>query len=46
MGVIDSENSGSITFHKKLGFQEVGQLKETGFKFNKWLDSVFVQILL
>ncbi|POR24807.1 N-acetyltransferase [Flavobacterium columnare] len=46
IGVIDSENSGSITFHKKLGFQEVGQLKETGFKFNKWLDSVFVQILL
>ncbi|OWP84300.1 N-acetyltransferase [Flavobacterium davisii] len=46
IGVIDSENSGSITFHKKIGFQEVGHIKEAGFKFNKWLDSTFVQILL
>jgi len=46
IGVIDSENIGSIAFHKKLGFQEVGNIKETGFKFNRWLDSVFVQILL
>ncbi|GAA4777373.1 MULTISPECIES: GNAT family N-acetyltransferase [Flavobacterium] len=46
IGVIDSENHGSITFHKKLGFQEVGHIKETGFKFDRWLDSVFVQILL
>lgn len=46
IGVIDSENKGSIAFHKKLGFQEVGNIKETGFKFNRWLDSVFVQILL
>ncbi|MEB3800850.1 N-acetyltransferase [Flavobacterium columnare] len=46
IGVIDSENLGSLTFHKKLGFQEVGHIKETGFKFNKWLDSIFVQILL
>ncbi|WP_444647746.1 GNAT family N-acetyltransferase [Flavobacterium columnare] len=46
IGVIDSENLGSLAFHKKLGFQEVGHIKETGFKFNKWLDSIFVQILL
>lgn len=46
IGVIDSGNKGSIAFHKKLGFQEVGNIKETGFKFNRWLDSVFVQILL
>ncbi|WP_136668212.1 GNAT family N-acetyltransferase [Flavobacterium sp. H122] len=46
IGVIDSENLGSIAFHKKLGFKEVGHIKETGFKFDRWLDSVFVQILL
>lgn len=46
IGVIDSENLGSIAFHKKLGFKEVGHIKETGFKFNRWLDSVFLQILL
>lgn len=46
IGVIDAENIGSIAFHKKLGFKEVGHIKETGYKFNKWLDSVFVQIIL
>lgn len=46
IGVIDSENLGSIAFHKKLGFKEVGHIKETGYKFDRWLDSVFVQIIL
>lgn len=46
IGVIDSENTGSIAFHKKLGFQEAGHIKETGFKFNRWLDSVFMQLML
>ncbi|MCH4830489.1 GNAT family N-acetyltransferase [Flavobacterium columnare] len=46
IGVIDSKNLGSLAFHKKLGFQEVGHIKETGFKFNRWLDSIFVQIML
>ena len=46
IGVIDSENLGSLAFHKKLGFETVGHIKQTGFKFNRWLDSIFVQILL
>jgi L-amino acid N-acyltransferase len=46
IGVIDSENLGSIAFHEKLGFKKVGHIKETGFKFDRWLDSIFMQILL
>lgn len=46
IGVIDSENKGSIAFHQKLGFEIVGNIKQTGYKFERWLDSVFVQILL
>ena len=46
IGVIDSENTNSIDFHKKFGFEEVGFLKETGFKFDRWLHSVFVQKIL
>ncbi len=46
IGVIDSENTNSIDFHKKFGFEEVGFIKETGFKFNRWLHSVFVQKIL
>jgi phosphinothricin acetyltransferase len=46
IGVIDAENSKSIEFHKKYGFKIVGHLKESGYKFEKWLDSVFVQLIL
>lgn len=46
IGVIDSENTNSIDFHKKFGFKEVGFIKESGFKFNKWLHSVIVQKML
>ncbi|UFH34599.1 GNAT family N-acetyltransferase [Flavobacterium acetivorans] len=46
IGVIDSENQGSIDFHKKYGFQVSGIIKESGYKFDRWLDSVFMQLLL
>ena len=46
IGVIDSENQSSIEFHKKFGFEVVGTIKESGFKFDRWLHSVFVQLIL
>ncbi len=46
IGVIDAENTGSIQFHEKFGFKVVGEIKESGYKFDRWLDSVFVQLIL
>jgi L-amino acid N-acyltransferase YncA len=46
IGVIDSENQNSITFHEKFGFKTVGIIKESGYKFDRWLDSVFMQLIL
>jgi phosphinothricin acetyltransferase len=46
IGVIDSENQKSIEFHKKLGFEIAGTIKESGFKFDHWLHSVFMQKML
>ncbi|TLU99437.1 GNAT family N-acetyltransferase [Dyadobacter luticola] len=46
IGGIDAANRGSIEFHKKYGFVEKGYLKEVGFKFDQWLDLVFMQLLL
>jgi len=46
IGAIDAENSDSIAFHKKFGFIEAGTIKEAGFKFNKWLDLLFMQLIL
>lgn len=46
IGVIDAENKKSIDFHHQFGFKTVGIIKESGFKFDRWLDSVFVQLIL
>jgi L-amino acid N-acyltransferase len=29
-----------------MGFQRVGHFKEIGFKFDQWLDVVFMQMML
>lgn len=46
IGVIDSENQGSILFHEQFGFKKVGVIKESAYKFDRWLDSVFMQLIL
>lgn len=39
----DSANVGSILVHAKCGFEEVGVFKNVGYKFDRWLDVVFMQ---
>ena len=39
----DSGNGASIGLHAKLGFVHVGTLRNVGFKFGRWLDSVIMQ---
>ena len=46
IGVIDSENKSSIDFHEKFGFEIVGNIKESGYKFNRWLHSIIMQKML
>jgi len=46
IGVIDAENTSSIAFHEKFGFETVGVIKESGFKFDRWLDSVIMQKMI
>ena len=46
IGAIDAANSGSISLHKKLGFNYSGTIKQAGFKFGKWLDFDFYQLIL
>ena len=36
-------NIASINLHKRLGFEVVGQLKSTGFKFGDWVDTIIMQ---
>ena len=40
---VDAENAASIRLHERLGFTRAGQLREVGFKFDRWLDLLFLQ---
>lgn len=40
----DSANAGSIALHKACGFREAGVWRETGWKFDRWIDVVLMQL--
>lgn len=46
IGGIDAENTISIKLHRSLGFTHCGSIKQVGFKFGKWLDLEFYQLIL
>jgi len=46
IGVIDATNNGSIQFHENFGFTVVGNIKEVGHKFDRWLDVVIMSLIL
>lgn len=43
---IDASNEASIKLHQGFGFEKVAHFKQVGFKFNRWLDLVFMQFML
>lgn len=44
-GCIDADNKKSLELHYSLGFEQVGHLKESGFKFDRWLDLAIVEFI-
>ncbi|MDP4301471.1 GNAT family N-acetyltransferase [Leptothrix discophora] len=46
IGGIDASNAGSIALHERMGFRHVGTLPQVGFKFGRWLDLAFYQLVL
>ena len=46
IAVIDADNEASIRLHAAFGFEKVGLFKQTGFKFNRWLDVVYMERLV
>ena len=43
---VEASNAGSIALHQALGFREVGRMPQVAEKFRRWLDLVFLQLLL
>jgi L-amino acid N-acyltransferase len=46
IALISADQTPSIRLHETFGFFEVAHLKEVGFKFNRWLDVVYLQLML
>ena len=46
VGVIDASNAVSIRLHQALGFTHAGTVRQAGFKFGRWLDVDFYQLIL
>lgn len=43
---IVGSNEASVRLHEKFGFEEVGVLREVGWKFGVWLDILLMQKIL
>ena len=46
IAVIGGPVAGSVALHRSLGFRMIGEAKEVGYKFDKWLDVAFMQLAL
>ncbi len=43
---IDAGNEASIQLHRHFEFEEVAHFKQVGWKFGRWLDLKFLQLIL
>jgi L-amino acid N-acyltransferase YncA len=43
---IGAETVGSMRLHERFGFVEVARLKRVGWKFDRWHDLVYMQLML
>jgi L-amino acid N-acyltransferase len=46
IGGASADQTASLALQDSLGFVQVAHLKEVGFKFGRWLDVIYSQIML
>ena len=46
IAAIDATNEASLRLHRQFGFVQVGHFKQVGYKFDRWLDVVYMQLPL
>jgi phosphinothricin acetyltransferase len=45
IGGISLPNDASVALHEKLGFEKVAHFEEVGFKFDRWIDVGYWQLI-
>lgn len=43
---IDAQNEASLRLHRRFGFGPVGLFRQVGYKFDRWLDVAYLELLL
>ncbi len=43
---IDASSEASIRLHAQFGFDKVAHFKQVGYKFGRWLDVIYMELLL
>jgi L-amino acid N-acyltransferase YncA len=43
---VDADNLPSLQFHERHGFTRVAHFRQVGYKFDRWLDLIFLQRFL
>ncbi|KAF9393041.1 hypothetical protein CPB97_004066 [Podila verticillata] len=46
IGSISEGNEGSLKLCADFGFRVVGTMRENGYKFDRWIDNTFVELIL
>jgi phosphinothricin acetyltransferase len=46
LAAIDADNQSSIRLHARFGFEKVGQFRQVGYKFGRWLDVIYMERLI
>jgi L-amino acid N-acyltransferase len=43
---VDGEQTASLSLHAKFNFKKVAHLAQVGCKFGRWLDTIYMQLML
>lgn len=43
---ITADNTESLAFHRRLGFEPASRFRQVGRKFNRWLDVIDMELIL
>ncbi len=46
IAAVDADNAPSLRLHERHGFVKVGHFRQVGYKFGRWLDVVYLELVL
>lgn len=46
IGAVEAQNTASLRLHEAFGFTQSGYLPQVGYKFDRWLDLILMQLIL